>query len=76
MSNRSSEPFTMATDINKDPNSTLNLEQALHVSRGHSGRVVILLPPTSEARVRFPAQSQVGKLVLACYWLAVYSEEP
>ena len=33
-------------------------------------------PPTSEAGVRFPAQPQVGKLVVACRWLAVYSTEP
>ena len=34
---------------------------------GHGGRVVTLSPPTSEAGVRFPAQPQVGKLVVA--WL-------
>ena len=28
--------------------------------RGHGGRVVTLSPPTSEARVRFPAQPQMG----------------
>ena len=33
-------------------------------------------PPTSEARVRFPAQPQVGKLVVACRWSAVYSTGP
>ena len=33
-------------------------------------------PPTSEAGVRFPAWPQVGKLVVACRWLAVYSTEP
>ena len=43
---------------------------------GHGGRVVTLLPPTSEAGVWFPAQPQVGKLVVACHWLAVYSIEP
>ena len=32
---------------------------------GQGGRVVTLLPHTSEARVRFPAQPQVGKLVVA-----------
>ena len=32
--------------------------------------------PTSEARVWFPAQPQVGKLVVACLWSAVYSTEP
>ena len=45
-------------------------------SRGHGGRVVTLLPPTSEARVRSPARPQVGKLVVACRWSAVYSTEP
>ena len=43
---------------------------------GHSGRVVTLLPPTSEAGVQFPARPQVGKLVVACRWSAVYSTEP
>ena len=45
-------------------------------SRGHGGRVGTLSPPTSEAGVRFPAQPQVGKLVVACRWSAVYSTEP
>ena len=44
--------------------------------RGHGGRVVTLSPPTSEAGVLFPARPQVGKLVVACRWLAVYSTEP
>ena len=44
--------------------------------RTHCGRVVTLSPPTSEAGVRFPAWSQVGKLVIACRWSAVYSTEP
>ena len=44
--------------------------------RGHGGRVVTLSPPTSEARVRFPARPQVGKLVVACRWSAVYSTDP
>ena len=43
---------------------------------GHGGIVVALSPPTSEAEVLFPAQPQVGKLVVACRWLAVYSTEP
>ena len=43
---------------------------------GHGGRVVTFLPPTSETRVRFPAWPQVGKLVVACHWSAVYSTEP
>ena len=43
---------------------------------GHGGRVVTLLPPTSEAGVRFPAWPQVGKLVVGCRWSAVYSTEP
>ena len=47
----------------------------LHTSRGHGGRVVTLWPPTSEAGVRFPAWPQVGKLVVACRWSAVYSTE-
>ena len=36
--------------------------------RGHGGRVVTLSPPTSEVRVRFPARSQVGMLIVACCW--------
>ena len=44
--------------------------------RGHGGRVVTLSPPTSEAEVRFPARPQVGKLVVACRWSAVYSTVP
>ena len=43
---------------------------------GHGGRVVLLSLPTSEVRVWFPARPQVGKLVVACCWLAVYSTEP
>ena len=45
-------------------------------SRGHSGRVVTLSPPTCEDGVWFPARPQVGKLVVACHWSAVYSTEP
>ena len=44
--------------------------------RGHGGRVVTLSPRTSEAGVRFKAWPQVGKLVVACCWLAIYSTEP
>ena len=43
---------------------------------GHGGRVITLLPPTSEAGVRFLARPRVGKLVVACPWSAVYSTEP
>ena len=42
---------------------------------GYGGRVVTLSPPTSEAGVRSPSQPQVGKLVVACRWSAVYSTE-
>ena len=48
----------------------------LQLKRGHGGRVVTLSPPTSGAGVRFPAWPQVGKLVVACRWSAVYSTEP
>ena len=34
--------------------------------------MVRLSPPTSEAGVRSPVRSQVGKLVVACRWLAVW----
>ena len=51
--------------------------QALDGDLGsHSGRVVTLSPPTSEIGVWFPALPQVGKLVVACRWAAVYSTEP
>ena len=43
---------------------------------GHGGRVVTLSPPTSEARVQFPAWPQERNLVVACRWSAVYSTEP
>ena len=46
------------------------------IEGGHGGRVVTLSPPTSEAGVLFQARPQVGKLVVACCWLAVYSTEP
>ena len=44
--------------------------------RGHGGRVATLSPPISEIWVRFPARPQVGKMVVACRWSAVYSTEP
>ena len=34
------------------------------------------LASTSEAGVQFPARPQVGKLVVACRWSAVYNTEP
>ena len=45
-------------------------------SGGHGCRVITLLPPTSEIGFQIPALPQVGKLVVACRWLAVYSTEP
>ena len=53
--------------------SSLNL---ILLPLGHRGRVVTLSPPTSEVGVQFPALPQVGKLVIACRWSAVYSTEP
>ena len=57
---------------------TLDLSNGLleRLLRGHGGRVVTLSPPTSEIGVRFPALPQVGKLVVASRWSAVYSTEP
>ena len=49
---------------------------ACNLCRGHGGRVVTVSPPTSEAGIRFLAWPQVGKLVVACCWSAVYSTEP
>ena len=43
---------------------------------GHGGRVVTLSPPTSGIGVLFLAWPQVGKLVVACCWSAVYNIEP
>ena len=43
------------------------------ISGGHGDRVITLSPPTSEIGVRFPARPQVGKLLVACRWSAVYS---
>ena len=54
----------------------LEYPEVLMKYRGHGGRVATLSPPTSEAGVRSPPWSQVGKLVVACRWSAVYSTEP
>ena len=43
---------------------------------GHGGRVVTISHPNSEAGVQSPSWPQVGKLVVACRWSAVYSTEP
>ena len=45
----------------------------INAYRGQGGRVVTLSPPTSEAGVRFPAWPQVGKLVVACCWSALFT---
>ena len=50
---------------------------------GHNNRPVCWLlnvvithsPPISEIGVQIPARPQVGKLVIACGWLTVYSTE-
>ena len=44
--------------------------------KGTMVAVVTPLLPISEIGVRFPARPQVGKLVVACRWSAVYSTEP
>ena len=66
--------------VNKDiyicGDFNINLLDSDSHSGGHSGRVVTLWPPTSEAGVRSPSRPYVGKLVVACRWLAVYSTEP
>ena len=56
--------------------SNLTLDPFKVIQGGHGGRVVTLSPPASEARVRFSARPQVGKLVVACRWSAVYGTEP
>ena len=50
--------------------------QQNHQIRSHCGGVVTLVPPTSEIRVQILAWPQVGKLVVACPWSAVYSTNP
>ena len=50
-------------------------KNAGYLKYGHCGRVVTLSPPTSEAGVRSQSRPQVGKLVVACRWSAVYSTE-
>ena len=47
----------------------------MHIS-GHGARVVTLSPLTSGIGVQFPVRPQVGKLVVAYRWWAVYSTEP
>ena len=56
----------------------INISMCLYVRTSvvASGRVVTLSPPTSEVGVRFPALPQVGKLLVACRWSAIYSTEP
>ena len=74
--------MVIITDQNKDIGKkldTFNKSKILmcnYVGRGDGGRVVTLSPPTSAAGVQFPAWPQVGKLVVACCWSAVYSTEP
>ena len=46
------------------------------MGEGHGDRVVTLSPRTSDVRVQFPALPQLGKLLVACRWSAVYSTEP
>ena len=48
----------------------------LNLCWGHGGKMVTLSPPTSEAGVRSLTRPQVGKLVVACHWSALYSTEP
>ena len=56
--------------------SQVKNEVFIFTGGGHGGRVVTLSPPTSEAGVRSLSWPQVGKLVVACHWSAVYSTEP
>ena len=44
--------------------------------RGQDGRAVTLSSTTSDIGARIPARPEVGKLVVACCWSAVYSTEP
>ena len=67
---------TKRDDINEMVHRTYGFITLTILVGGRGGRVVALSPPTSEAGVRFPAWPQVGKLVVACRWSAVYSTEP
>ena len=44
--------------------------------KGPRWQMVTLSPLTSEAGVQSPSWPQVGKLVVACRWSAVYSTDP
>ena len=70
-------PIHLKKDIVVGPVSSLNRTFDIQpIDGGHGRRVVTLSPPTSEAGVLFLAWPQVGKLVVACRWSAVYSTEP
>ena len=68
--------MTNKTILFKEAITITVIARFLTVFGGHGGRVVKLSHPNSEAEVRFPARPQVGKLVVACHWSAVYSTEP
>ena len=46
------------------------------VLRGHGGSLVTHSPPNSEIRVEIQTGPHMGKLVVPCRGLAVYSTEP
>ena len=73
------ESFSSSESCNKvhSPFDPPTLTVFTQVNRGgQGGRVVTLSPPTSEAGVRSLSQPEVGKLVVAYRWSAVYSTEP
>ena len=75
--------YEVGTVINQERNYAAgNIKKVCYnrdsntIKTGRGGRVVTPLPPTSVMIVRFLARPQVGKLVVACCWSAVYSSEP
>ena len=69
--------YLVSSVVNTDCVTVSSLANwAIIFVEGHGDRVVTLSPPTSEIGVHFPARPQVGKLVVACCWSAVYSTEP
>ena len=69
--------YCTQNNLHNNPTSNNHYLLALNqLFRGHSGRVVTFSPPMFEAGVWFLAWPQMGKLVVACRWSAVYSTEP
>ena len=72
------QPFSLSSHFTQRCSVCIDSGWLFHITgqEGHGGRVVTLSPPIYEAGVHFPTRPQVGKLVVACRWSAVYSTEP